>query len=216
MPGRRPLEAPEPVGTETDRLVAVFRIGDVFDEHRWIESHRAARQRASTIRRDIDWRKGPVRSLSLGDHRFSVTATAVWVEVVVLGPVSASDFNKVRGVHDVPLVGDRIGEDGALVAPARQVLDRSRPFPEIRSAVALEPRKVTPHQLDGVDATVACGATRLGKMARRVERDGRVRHGGGTVATADTPSYSRSQQTRRSPWVPARRAAIRTWQQRVS
>ena len=120
------LETVEYISAVADVIVLVLLVGDVLDEYRGIEVDQRAGEALTTIFREVDWRKGTIRTIALTYHRCTTPTAAVGIEVVgFLTGGSVLHFHKVGSIHRVPLSVDKPGEDRAFIAPLTQILDGS-------------------------------------------------------------------------------------------
>ncbi len=147
---RRGLESPVSVSSETDSKIRIAFISNVLNIYCRVESHSTSLDGSRSVRGHIDRCKWPIRTIALGNHGFSVPAPAVRVQVVFPFAVFSIELNKVRSIHHVPLILDIVGENRPLITPARQVLDRCRPRPDIRAAITVRPDIVRSNNIDAI------------------------------------------------------------------
>ena len=130
------LETVEDIGTEAFVEVLVLLVRNVLDEDRGVEIDEGAFHATGTVAGEVDRREGTIRTVALADHCHTSPTTTVRIEPIrLLACRLVLHLNKVWSVHRVPTAIDEVREDGALVAPLREVLHRSRPHTDVVAAV---------------------------------------------------------------------------------
>ena len=120
------LETVEYISTVADVIVLVLLVGNVLDKHRGVEVYQRAGEALATIFREVDGGEGAIGTVTLTHHRCTTPATTVRIEVIgLLAGSPVFYFDKVRGIHGVPLSINEPGKDGAFVTPLTQILNGS-------------------------------------------------------------------------------------------
>ena len=130
------LETVIGVGPEAAREIGILLVGHRLDEDRRVEVDDGAGQAAAAVRGGVDRGERAVGAVGLAHHRDAPAPAGVRIQVIgLLAGGLVTHLHEVGGVHRVPLAVHVPGEDGAFVAPLREVLDGRGPHPDVASAV---------------------------------------------------------------------------------